>query len=240
MARLLYPSLQQPTQIGSGPPPAPPLSQREFSQPVYDLRGNIGNRLDHSIVFPWGAPRVETTEDRWHQPWSLHPGFKPGLLTAAQRADWFGRAAPFPEFIYVPALWPRLNEPVRLLSDRYLSVSNQKALFFTPSQFGETPYVPAWWPRLNEPVWELKNKYLSTVNQQAFFFTQIQFGEVIFVSSSWPRFNEPVRLPKGLNKELQMALMAVETNVALPNPNLRLYRTNQIGTLSTLWGGRNG
>jgi hypothetical protein len=122
-----------------------------FSTPVIDTRGNVSRFIGTGETYPFGiATKEYVSIDRWMEPLSQHPGLLAGLPVYQQRADWFGRAGPYPQISYVSSWWPRFEEPIRV--PLRLHEANQQAFFYQDDLPNYTIGLIQWYKPFNEPI----------------------------------------------------------------------------------------
>jgi len=98
MTRILYPSLQQPTQVGPvGNTGFPQTNQPYLRRQLHTSQIASGNVLD---PFPRGTPEF-IGPDKWMRPFSERLHAKTSLRTASQQALAYSESAQFPEVVYI-------------------------------------------------------------------------------------------------------------------------------------------
>lgn len=111
MARILYPSLQQPVQVG-------PVGNTGFQawvqpfpkrDPNHAARATSGQRFD---PYPYVSPEF-IFPDKWMRPFSERLYAKTSLGAASQQALVYSESAQFPEVVYIDKYLYPFSEPKR-------------------------------------------------------------------------------------------------------------------------------
>jgi hypothetical protein len=159
-----------------------------------------------------------TTEDKYHQPWSVPVRQKilPQLAAALiASGNIFTPAAPFPETVTESRFHYPWSEPVRFkqgLQAQYQQVSVRDFLSFPTSNH------MAWYASLSMPV-RLKPG-LGVQLQQAFTIDAEILRNIVFSLQAISWWSEPVRLKIGL-KAYQQQFLAMPPRL-LPTPQVTL------------------
>lgn len=196
---LLYPTLQAPVLDNAQRPES--VTEDRWHQPYSEPRRDgvakafaIALAVASGLTFCPQPPVANVTVDRFFVSLSEPVKVPARLITGAQEACFFGRAAPFPEAVTIDRWQIALSEPVRIKPR--LPEPEQQTLALHPS-----PVVSfSWFSWLSDPV-RVKQR-LAEPDQQATFFHPTPV--VSFSWFSW--LHDPVRVKARLPEPEQQFL----------------------------------